>query len=79
MKLLLSLNLMGLGLAAQTLVKLAPLDQASYPQAISAQHGTAALVNFWATRCVLCGKEMPQLIQLSRKLAVVRKIEAAIT
>ncbi len=66
MKLLASLVLVALGLAAQTLT---PVDQASYPRVIAGHHGKVVLVNFWATWCVPCRKEMPQLVQLSRKLA----------
>lgn len=39
MKLLLSLGLMALGLAAQTPLKLTPVDQASYPEVMAARHG----------------------------------------
>jgi len=66
MKLLLILGLMVGGLAAQTLT---PVDQARYPKVIAAHHGRVVLANFWATWCVPCRQEMPQLIQLSRKLA----------
>lgn len=66
MKLLLSLMVVAAGLAAQSLT---PLDQASYPKVIASHHGKVVLANFWATWCVPCRKEMPQLLQLSRKLA----------
>ena len=66
MKLLLSVVLMASGLAAQTLT---PVDQASYAKVIASRHGKVVLANFWATWCVPCRKEMPQLVQLSHRLA----------
>ena len=67
MKLLASLVFMAAALAAQG--KLTPVDQASYPKVIAAHKGKVVLANFWATWCVPCRKEMPQLVHLSRKLA----------
>ena len=69
MKRLLGLGLFAVGLIAQTSPKLTRLDQAVYPKVIAAHHGKVVLANFWATWCVPCRKEMPQLVQLSRKLA----------
>ena len=66
MKLLLRLILVTVGLAAQTLT---PVDQASYPKVMASHRGKVVLANFWATWCVPCRKEMPQLLQLSHKLA----------
>ena len=69
MKRLLGLAIFAAGLMAQTSLKLTRLDQAVYPKVIAAHYGKVVLANFWATWCVPCRKEMPQLVQLSRKLA----------
>lgn len=49
--------------------KLAPIDGNSFATAISAHKGKVVLANFWATWCVPCRKEMPELAKLSQKLS----------
>jgi thiol-disulfide isomerase/thioredoxin len=48
--------------------KLTPLTEASFPKMLSAHKGKIVLVDFWATWCVPCRAEMPQLVKLSEKL-----------
>ena len=48
--------------------KLTPLNETSYPKTIAAHKGKILLVDFWATWCVPCRKEMPELIKLSERL-----------
>ncbi len=46
---------------------LAPVDPAAYQKMVAAQKGKVVLVNFWATYCIPCRKEMPALVALAAK------------
>ena len=48
--------------------KLIPVDEAGFQKLVSSQKGKILLADFWATWCVPCRKEMPQLVALQAKL-----------
>jgi thiol-disulfide isomerase/thioredoxin len=46
---------------------LTTIDTAGYQKLVASHKGKVVLVNFWATYCVPCRKEMPALVQLGEK------------
>ena len=52
--------------------KLSPLDEAGYPAMIKGNAGNVVLVDFWATWCAPCRKEMPAVAKLDSRLRAKR-------
>lgn len=48
--------------------KLIPVDEAAYAKLVASQKGKVLLVNFWATWCQPCRKEMPLLAKMAARL-----------
>jgi thiol-disulfide isomerase/thioredoxin len=61
-----AIALSALALMAQP--KLAPMDEAAFTKVVAGHKGKVVLVDFWATWCVPCRAEMPQLVKLSERL-----------
>src|SRR5689334_22084768 len=44
-----------------------PVDAAGLKRAVAARKGKVVLVNFWATWCIPCVEEFPDLVRLHNK------------
>lgn len=70
MRLAYSIAILTIGLLGTTAfaADLKPVDEPGYAKLVAASKGKVTLINFWATYCVPCRKEMPQLVALEARL-----------
>ncbi len=45
------------------------IDEAGFRKLVAGSRGKVLLIDFWATWCVPCREELPQLVKLSRRLS----------
>ncbi len=55
-------------LAAPAGQRLTPIDETAYRSVLASNKGSVVLVDFWATWCLPCRDEMPQLAGFAQKL-----------
>lgn len=49
---------------------LVPVNEAAFTKLVASQKGKVVVVNLWATWCVPCREEMPELIALEKRRAL---------